>query len=156
MKMNIIKIHYGHHSFKGMFCVSAVLLQNAFKMTSLFTDAWCLRDFPRNLPRLAVAAHQVSNKQFVAVQADRGRSLSFRVSIHCCCPTWPDLFCSISNSRNSRRKRNAGCWLSPGGALYVMNFTRLELTDMFKTKWRWNVLKSRKLVQVFEDVSSQK
>jgi len=83
-------------SFKDMFDVLTVLLQNAFEMTSPFTwKIFCHASLHKKTQLVTL-----TSTKFAAVQADRGRPLSSRLLIHCWCrfysAVWSDWFCSTS------------------------------------------------------------
>ena len=119
---------------KNMSDVFAVLLQNAFEITSPFTDAWRLRDFPLSLHIRPKSRKR--NTKFPAVRADRGVTAQSCVSTHCCrrfySATWLDcqrlvlLNILCWNSGSSRQKRSSGCWLSPGVATLRYEFHEAE------------------------------
>jgi len=92
--------------------------------------------------RLCAAPRCISSLQ-QTVQAHRGQR---RLSIHCCCrfcsatcPDWDGR--PFSTSPSSRRKRNSGGWLSPGGATLCDIFDEFRTTYVFRTKRRWSVPK---------------
>jgi len=71
---------------------------------------------------------------FAAVQADRGRPLSSRLSIHCCrqfysatYPCWLSSTFYAAVPVVSRRKRNPGCWISPGCATLCYDFDEVKV-----------------------------
>ena len=93
---------------------------------------------------------------FAAVQVDRGRPLSPRLLIHCCCrfysATYPGLVCSTFYAEIpvvvvETEIRVAG--FRRVAPLCVINFMRLELTVVFGRKRHWSLPKYWKLVQAF-------
>jgi len=86
-KMDCPKVNL---SFKDTFHASDVLLRNAFETTSPFTYA-C-----ETFRLASLHIKSSTSTKFPAVQADRGRPLSSRLSIRCCCglysARWPDWF----------------------------------------------------------------
>ena len=90
-----------------------------------------------------------TSTKFPAVQADHIRwPLSSSLLIHCCCrfysATCPGWFCSLSYAEVLAEVVESVIRfadLRKMAPLYVIKLIRLELTCVFRTKWRWSVRK---------------
>jgi len=143
-----------------MFEVSVVLLQNAFRTTSPFTDAWRLQDFPQRH-----VAYQVPDKHRVCCCSSRlwtaSMFLSFDtllLSVLCSNLARLVLFKILCcNSCSSHHQRwNLSWWFSQDGATFFWSWWIHRLQNVFRKKTALKCAKNHaNWFRRFEDMSSQ-
>lgn len=122
-------------TFKHLLDVSAILLQNAFEIP-LMPQLWY---FPPCL-----GTHQIFNG--LAIRAECGDP--YLIVLHYCCPfysaTYPVCSTVIENKIQVADFRHVA-------QLCTTNLINMELTDAFRTKWRWSVPKNANWFRCFEN-----